>query len=91
MVQEYEIVALMLGLITLIVIILNRQRLRQIPAEKILIGAFSLFLASWIFTNLEGIFWRDAFNLLEHVSQTFAGLLITVWCWEVFGKSEERR
>ncbi|MCF7891141.1 hypothetical protein K9M78_07990 [Candidatus Bipolaricaulota bacterium] len=89
MVEGYEIVALILGLIALTVILLNWRRLKFLPAQKLLIAGFSIFLSSWIFTNAEALLWRDALNLLEHISQAFGGILVAIWCWEVFRMTEE--
>lgn len=91
MVQGYEIVALLLGLTAMVVILLNQNRLGHLHAHKLLIGAFSLFLASWFFTNLEAFLWRETFNLLEHVSQALAGILTAAWCWVVFRRGKEER
>lgn len=91
MIQGYEIIVLILGLIVLVVILLNRERLQHLPAQNILIAGFLMFLASWFLTNFEAFLWRDALNLLEHVSQAFGGILVAVWCWKVFVKAEERR
>lgn len=91
MFEGYEVIALILGLIVLIVILLNWKRLQVLPAQKLLISGFLMFLSSWFFTNLEAILWREALNLLEHISQAFGSLLILVWCWEVFGKTREKR
>ena len=89
MVQGYEIIALILGLIALSVILLNWKRLRALPAQKLLIAAFFLFLSSWIFTNLEALLWREFLNLIEHVTHTSGGILVAIWCWKVFGEVGE--
>jgi len=91
MVQKYEIVAFILGLIALTVILVNRKQLRNLSAQKFLIAGFSMFLASWVLTNLESFFWADTLNVLEHVSQATGGVLVAVWCWRVFGKAEKQR
>lgn len=89
MVQGYEIIALILGLIALVVFLLNWKRLQTLPAKILLISGFFLFLSSWVFTNAEAFFWKDTLNLLEHVSQASGGILVATWCWEVFKKTEE--
>ncbi|MCF7890408.1 hypothetical protein K9M78_04235 [Candidatus Bipolaricaulota bacterium] len=89
MFQGYEIVTLLLGLIATAVILLNRKMLQTLPAVKFLIAGFSMFLASWFLTNIETLLLRDIFNLLEHLSQASGGILLTIWCWEVFRKAEE--
>ncbi|MFB6291185.1 MAG: hypothetical protein ABEJ25_05615 [Candidatus Bipolaricaulia bacterium] len=91
MFEGYEIIALILGLIALIVFLLNWEKLKDLPAKILLISGFSLFLSSWIFTNAEALLWKDALNLLEHISQAFGGILVASWCWEVSRRTEEER
>ncbi|MFP4050719.1 MAG: hypothetical protein ACLFVB_03135 [Thermoplasmata archaeon] len=57
---------------------------KDLPHPNLLITAFIMFLLSWIFTNVEGFFFGDIFNLLEHLSQLIGAVLIAVWCWKIF-------
>lgn len=91
MVEGYEIIVLILGFTALVVILLNWEKLQQLPSQKILIAAFLMFLASWILTNVEALLWRDALNILEHISQATGGIMIAFWSWEVFWKAEDKR
>ena len=90
MVEKYEIVVLILGLLALIVGFLNRKQLTNLPYGEIFIRAFLLFLASWLLTNLEAFLYSDILNLLEHLSQALGGLLVATWCWKVFVKGESQ-
>ena len=91
MVEEYEIVVLILGLVALTVVFINRQRFKNLPHREIFLASFLLFLISWLFTNLEAFLWGNIFNLMEHISQSLGGILVAAWSWRVFGKKERRR
>lgn len=91
MVEEYEVVVLILGLVALTVVLLNRQRLKNLPGREIFLASFLLFLVSWVFTNLEAFLWGNIFNLMEHISQAFGGILVAAWSWRVFGNKEKRQ
>lgn len=90
MVEKYEIVVLILGLVALVVGFINREKLSYLPYKEIFAGAFLLFLTSWLFTNLETFLWGYILNLLEHLSQVLGGLLVATWCWKVFVKGENQ-
>lgn len=81
MFYENEVVMFILGLGVLAFILGNRSRLKRFPAFNILIPAFYLLLAGWGFTILEGLFWHDFFNLLEHGCYAFSSILLTVCCF----------
>ena len=84
MVEELEVVLLLLGIFVLVFIMMNKRLLDELPHSTLLISAFLMFLLSWIFTNVEGFFWENIFNLLEHSFQFLGILLIMVWCWKIF-------
>ena len=91
MIQESEVVLLLLGVGVLIFILGNRRRLRRLPASKILIAGFYTLLAGWVLTILEGFFWEELLNFLQHTCYTGSSVLVAIWCWRVFGKEEGRR
>jgi len=84
MIQENEIILLLLGTGVLIFLLGNRQKLRQIPVWKILIAGFCVILAGWVLTVLEGLFWKELLNILEHACYTAGSILMAVWCFKVF-------
>jgi hypothetical protein len=88
MVEGNEIIVLFLGMMTFWFIQANRTRLRRLPAGGVLTTGFYLFLASWGFTVIEGFFWWPFFNFLEHTSCAVGSMMIVVWSWKVFGKTE---
>ena len=89
MIHENEIVMLIIGLGVLIFVLGNRPQLKRIPSAGFLLLAFHVLLAGWILTVLEGLFWGELLNYLEHMCYAAASLLLVAWCWKVFrGKRE---
>ena len=89
MIQENEIITLLLGIGVMIFILANKQKVKRIPAAKILIPGFYVLLAGWVLTILEGLFWRELLNVLEHICYTASSILIAIWCWKIFKNTRE--
>jgi glucan phosphoethanolaminetransferase (alkaline phosphatase superfamily) len=88
MIHGDELIMLLLGLAVLAFIVMNKIRLRRIPGFKVFVSAFFCFLAAWIFTVLEGFFWEDTFNLLEHALYVSGTGLLLVWALK-FGRKNK--
>jgi hypothetical protein len=88
MIQENEVIMLLLGLGGLIFILANRLRLKRLPASNILIAGYYVLLAGWVLTVLEGLFWGEVLNFLEHLCYAGSAVLLAAWSWIVFGKEE---
>lgn len=86
---ENEVVMLLIGVGVLIFILGSRPRLKDLPASNILIMGFYLLLVSWILTVLEGFFWEELLNYLEHAFYAVSSVFVAVWCWKVFGSRKE--
>ena len=91
MIQENEILMLLLGICVFVFIQKNWIRLRNIPESKTLIAGFSMLLAGWLMTVLEGFFLKELLNYCEHMCYAGSALLLTVWCWKVFRSRKEAR
>lgn len=89
MIQENEIITLLLGIGVMIFILANKNRVKRIQAAKILIAGFYVLLAGWVLTILEGLFWREFINVLEHICYTSSSILMAVWCWKIFKNTKE--
>ena len=88
MIHGDELIMLLLGLAVLAFIVMNKIRLRRIPGFKVFVSAFFCFLAAWIFTVLEGFFWEDMFNVLEHVLYVSGTALLFIWVLKIGRKSK---
>ena len=86
MIASNEVIGLILAVAVLVFYLWNRSRLRELPAFGILLAAFLSLLVGLALTLLEGLFWQETLNLLEHVGYAVSALLLTLWCWLVFGK-----
>jgi hypothetical protein len=91
MIQDNEIIMLLIGIGVLIFIIGNRQQLRRFIFSEILILGFYLTLAGWILTILEGFFFKDLLNLIEHACYAGSSVSVAFWCYKVFGSRREGR
>ncbi len=75
---------LFLGIGCMIFILVNSQKVKRIPVAKPLIAGFYVLLAEYVLTILEGLFWKDFLNVLEHICYTASSILMAVWCWKIF-------
>ena len=86
MVQENEVVMLLLGVGVLVFILANRKRLADLPSVEILLVGYYLLLAGWLLTVLEGFFWGEVLNIVEHGLYAASAILVAAWCWRMFGQ-----
>ena len=85
-----EVLMLVISGAVIVEVVSTFRDLRSIPHLFLLLTSFvAMFLASF-FTVIEGFFWGDGFNFLEHLSVMIGAILLAVWCALVFGirKSE---
>jgi hypothetical protein len=78
-----ELVTLVLGCVSLIFVVINRQQIRNVPFYKFFLFSYILLLTSWTFTVLEYFIWGDILNLLEHMGYMLSYVLLALWCWKV--------
>ena len=81
---------LFLGMGCMIFILVNKQKVKGIPAAKTLIAGFNVLLAGYVLTILEGLLWNDFLNVLEHICYTASSILVAVWCWKIFAYKKGR-
>ncbi len=90
MIHNNEIILLILGLGVLIFFGVHRKRMQNIPKPGCFFSAFAVLTAGWVLTVLEGLFWPDLLNLLEHLCYALSSILLTVWCWTVLSGREAK-
>ncbi len=88
MIQENEVVMLLMAIGVLIFILVNRRLVMRIEAARVLVAAFCVLLAAYVFTILEGFFLEKLLNLLEHLCYATSSVLIALWCMRVFKPKE---
>ena len=89
MIQEYEAIMLLIGIIALAFQIWNREQLRSLDYSSLLIIGFHFIITGWLFTVLEGFFWGKLLNFLEHFCYLISAIIMTVWAWLVFIAEEK--
>jgi len=89
-VEEKELLVLLFGIGVLIFAVANRQRLRKLPAWRVLWASFCAVLAAWTLTVLKALFWPQLLDLLEHLCYAGSAALAAVWCWLAFAAPAER-
>ena len=92
--EENEIVMLLLGVGVLILVLLRRKQLKQLPGAYLLITCFSILLAGWTATVLEGLFengsfYYQLFNYLEHLCYAGSAMMIAWWSCRAFALGKE--
>lgn len=89
MFQESEIINLVIVFISIPILLSIRRKILSQELRLIYPGFF-LILAAYLFTVIEGVFWKDLFNLLEHASYAFAGLLFASGCRSIIRQPKQR-
>ncbi|MBW2365308.1 MAG: hypothetical protein JRF25_09650 [Deltaproteobacteria bacterium] len=84
MIQENELILLILGMGVFAFFVLGRVRIKELPGWRTFLLAFAVLMVGWVFTVLEGFFWPEVLNLLEHICYAVNSILLAVWCWRVF-------
>ncbi|MCD4744500.1 MAG: hypothetical protein K8R67_18715 [Desulfobacteraceae bacterium] len=91
MIQQNEIVMLLLSIGCVIFILINNQKVKRIPVAKILIAGFYVLFTGYVFTILEGLFWKDFLNVMEHICYAVSSILMAVWCWKILKYEKDDR
>ncbi|MFO8018633.1 MAG: hypothetical protein R6U96_08360 [Promethearchaeia archaeon] len=88
MIETNELITLFIGIGTCIFIVTKYSNLINLPKLKLLVSSFSIFLLGWVLTILEGIFYQDLLNMVEHLCYFSASLLLVIWIVKVYKKRE---
>jgi hypothetical protein len=77
--SNHEIIDLALGLVAASIIIFVFRKWK-VQKPRYFYIAFFFILSGHVFTIVEGVVWKDFFNLLEHSSVLFAGVFFYIGC-----------
>lgn len=91
MVQSSEAVSLVIGSAILVFLFVYRGQLKRIPAVFLLMCGYCSMYASLVLTVLEGFFWGETLNLLEHAANAGCVVFLVSWLWTVSRRGEEGR
>lgn len=86
MLKENEVIMLVLGIGVMFLIALNRTILIRIRFWQILYIAYCVLFCGWLFTVLEGFFYEQLLNTLEHISYFISAVLLIIWVWRSTGR-----
>ena len=89
MVQGNEIVMLCLGIGGLIFLWRNRQQFNRLPSKNILLASFFILFGGWLMTVLEGFFWSNFLNYMEHICYAVSAISLALWTFTIF-KQEKK-
>jgi len=89
-IQESEIIKLLFGLGVLIYLYINKKKIIELPHYNLLFLAYIIVLTGWILTVLEGIFYEQLLNLIEHTCNAVSSVILCLWCYQVFIKDDRK-
>lgn len=87
MIYENEIVMLIFGIVVVIFIGLNYQKLKSLESIKILLTGFCLFFCAWVFSTAEGFFLENILNFFEHACYAAGAIVVLRWLYTSFNTS----
>jgi len=79
MFEESEIINLILGLVSLIIVYYETRK-RVIPNFQLFLAGFLFIAMARIFTVVEGLFLGDILNILEHLCYASSAFLFAAGC-----------
>ena len=83
MIQEDELLMMVLGLGTLVLIWTNYSKIRRFESVHLFLCAFFCMLAGWCLTIIESIFLYSFFNFFEHICYLAGSIFLTCWIWRI--------
>lgn len=72
--DTFELITFVMALLGFIILTINSRKLKNKKLKFAFILAFLFILLNRIFTNVEALFFRDFFNLIEHSCKILAAL-----------------
>ena len=83
MVSIPEILTWIIGVVVLLFGIVQYQYVQRLPDYVYLVVSYSAMLIAWTVTILEGFFWENFLNTLEHGFQLVSVIMLSVWCYRI--------
>ncbi len=88
MIQENEVILFILATGVLFSIIAYQKRIFTMLGCCCLVMAYYVLYAGWAFTILEGFFFEDIMNGLEHLCYTLSMVFVAIWSCKTFRKEK---
>jgi hypothetical protein len=83
-----DISVLLLQVAVLVLMLKNRDQIRRLPASAALIAAFCMLITASMLSIIEDFYWRDFFNLIQHICRAASAVTVAAWCLKAFGKAK---
>ena len=83
MIQENELLMMLLGIGTLVLIWTNYSKIRRFEGVHLFVCAFFFMLTGWVLTILESMFLYEFFNFFEHTCYLVGSIFISCWVWRI--------
>ncbi len=78
-IQYNEVISLVLLIWTIIYFYIQRDQLRKIPNWGYIFTALMMLIIGHIFTIVEGFWFHDLFNLIEHILHMVSAMFFALW------------
>jgi len=85
MFEESEIINLILGLASLVIVYYETSK-REIPKFQLFFAGFIFVVMARFFTVVEAVVLEEIFNILEHICYALSALLFAAGCISVSAK-----
>jgi hypothetical protein len=89
-IQESEVIKLLFGVGVLIYFFITKKKILELPHHNLLFFAYIIVFLGWVITVLEGLFYEQLLNLIEHSCYTASSLILCLWCYLVFIKDDAK-
>lgn len=89
-IQESEVIKLLFGIGVLIYFFITKKKLVELPHHHLLFFAYVFVFIGWVLTVLEGIFYRQILNMIEHAFYAGSSVILCWWCYRVFKKDDRK-
>jgi len=85
MLQENEVILVLLGSITLLLVWYNFSQIKRIPSSATLLAAYYFLFAGWLLTVFENYMLTEYLNFLEHFCYLTSSILLCKWVLNIVG------
>lgn len=91
MIPEDELLMLILGLGTLVLIWTNYATIERFEGVHLFLFAFLFMLAGWGLTVIESFLLSSLFNFFEHTCYLVGSIFLACWVWRIINSEDHGR
>ena len=91
MIPEDELLMLLMGLGTLVLILTNYSKISRIEGVYLFLAAFFFMFTGWCLTIIEAFFLYAVFNFFEHACYLVGSVFLTCWVWRLTNSESHGR